>query len=368
MTQLTTSIRTELEITRVTPIHVARLQKGFDRFRLWCQRHGDCCAWTPDDPDKVSGILAHYIQALRNDGGSLTLARLSVLGVQFQHRNLQFTLKRAWDSIASWQAAVPTRNRTPLPFVLMQGMVLYLATTALTTSSPFGVLYWSAAVLIRIGLHGLFRPMELLKLTTADVSLPLTDTDGPVIIALREPKNRRFGGRNQFRTVHDPGTSAWLRWWLHGLAPGQKLWPAGPRAFRQIWDMALRHLDASHCGLTPASMRAGGATHLYLTGLQIASLRFRGGWTSDKGLAVYVQEAMATLVWRSLNAERLAAIAAAVAQDHLLLETAPKRPWRSIFLTQPTSRLRTSLLHLGMPETQCRSSAPSHARAAPLSS
>ena len=54
-------------------------------------------------------------------------------------------------------------------------------------------------------------------------------------------------------------------------------------------------------GFTPASLRAGGATHLLETGVPISNIRFAGCWASEKAMSVYLQEAEAASTLLSMS-------------------------------------------------------------------
>ena len=61
--------------------------------------------------------------------------------------------------------------------------------------------------------------------------------------------------------------------------------------------------SADGYGLTWASVRGGGATDLYLHGVEIERIRWRGRWATRKTLDIYIQETAAISLSRELAKE-----------------------------------------------------------------
>eukprot|EP00974_Lingulodinium_polyedra_P015770 1529546-Lingulodinium_polyedra.AAC.1 len=77
---------------------------------------------------------------------------------------------------------------------------------------------------------------------------------------------------------------------------GEPLFRGGPRLFRQQWDEALYFFGIPSCssvGLTPASMRAGGATWFWQASGDFEATRWRGRWLTGRTLEIYLQETAA---------------------------------------------------------------------------
>ena len=118
--------------------------------------------------------------------------------------------------------------------------------------------------------------------------------------ASRCRKNRRSFGKHQFVFVDHAPTCASLRWLLERLRPADKLWNQTPRAYRSMFKVLCAELHVTHARLTPASLRAGGASHLHMIGLEVSRLKFRGRWCSERSLGHYLQVALARQVQLSL--------------------------------------------------------------------
>jgi hypothetical protein len=90
--------------------------------------------------------------------------------------------------------------------------------------------------------------------------------------------------------------------------------------------MLLTRLDIAQ-RFTLGSLRAGGATAKFMAGTEVSALKYWGGWSSEKSLACYIQEATAMHVWSSMSDSVARALELRVAaQGDLLLDPLPV-PW-----------------------------------------
>ena len=80
---------------------------------------------------------------------------------------------------------------------------------------------------------------------------------------------------------------------LGDLLPSQRIWPASPAAFRKRWDAVARALRIPFkqgSGVTPASLRGGGATAFYELTEDADRLRRRARWATVQSAEIYIQE------------------------------------------------------------------------------
>jgi hypothetical protein len=188
----------------------------------------------------------------------------------------------------------------------MPGEILQIMSVCalhLGATRPSPSLNWIVfAVLLRVGYHGLLRPADICGLRCCDVSVMTTSEGGfQAVLAITNPKTRAFMGRTQFAIIKDVITIRWLQWLLVGLPPLCRIWIGTTSSFRALFRSITDELCISHLGLSPASLRAGGATALFLSGIEIARLRFMGRWKTDASLQAYIQEAVCCLVWHQLE-------------------------------------------------------------------
>jgi hypothetical protein len=187
------------------------------------------------------------------------------------------------------------------------------------------------AVLIRVGFFCLLRPGELTSLLAGDVMISFAlDKCKQAIIAIRDPKTRNFMGRAQFALLNDDCTIKWLEWLLTSVPATMKLWPSNTATFRSIFNRVLARANIT-LGFSPASLRAGGATHMILEGYELGRLMFLGRWRTSTTLSSYIQEAMTQLVWAQLGASVSDMVIAAVAQSSSFWSTPPLKPWSLLF-------------------------------------
>ena len=86
-----------------------------------------------------------------------------------------------------------------------------------------------------------------------------------------------------------------------GKTSEHKLWPLSLAEFRRYFRVCCSKLQLPKGLFTPASLRSGGATHLFLQQVPIDRIRLMGRWTSLTSLEVYVQESMSRLVVQQLT-------------------------------------------------------------------
>ena len=141
----------------------------------------------------------------------------------------------------------------------------------------------SMSVLLEVGFFSLLRPGELLNLTRQLVSLPgqlLGNAVQYAVVGILSPKNRRQLGRFQFAVCRSQNSTKWLAWLCHGLHPSERLWAGTGSDFRRRFKILLSYLGLEDLRFVPASMRAGGATYLFMNGVDPPRLKFCGRWAS----------------------------------------------------------------------------------------
>ena len=104
------------------------------------------------------------------------------------------------------------------------------------------------------------------------------------------PKNRRQFGEEQFVSLQNPNTIAWIQS-LQLVDSPDPIWTAGTPQFAKLFKQLTIELGIQDCQFTPGSLRPGGATMLYGRGLSISQLRFAGRWTAGKSLEHYIHTA-----------------------------------------------------------------------------
>ena len=184
--------------------------------------------------------------------------------------------------------------RVPLPEPILRFLVLIALMNGFI-SQPLQAAEWiTLAVALLTGSHGLMRPGEIVAPTRRMVILPGDSWLGfneKAVIAVERPKNRRHAARQQFHVIEDERAVAWLSWYCAGLPAFVRLFAISRLRFKNLFRELLGQVGLSSAKFTLASLRAGGATHMFMMGCDISRLKFLGGWRSINSLEHYVQEA-----------------------------------------------------------------------------
>jgi hypothetical protein len=194
-----------------------------------------------------------------------------------------------------------------LPVALLDAFCVAACLHAAVLDLPRAPVWWELAALLRLGFWGLFRPKELTNLRRRELRVPSPESllATPVVVAtILDAKNRAFMGRLQVRSVRDERAVAWTQWLASGKGPEEKLWRLSQASFARFIQTLSEYLGVGHLGITPASLRAGGATAMLESGVPVANIRFAGCWASEKSLACYLQEAEAAATVMAISTER----------------------------------------------------------------
>ncbi|CAE7806062.1 fpr1A [Symbiodinium sp. CCMP2592] len=168
-----------------------------------------------------------------------------------------------------------------------------------------GLQTWAATTLAMF--YFICRPGEVLRGLRRDLLTPddILEADHSwLYLRIRGPKTKRRGAKIQHVKLDDyiAMEIALLAW--EGLPKGRPLYPGSPSAYRRRWDVLLRALAIpAAAGLTPASVRAGGAITAFQRGLAVPDLMWRMRLKSQVTLEHYLQEMAGFSVLPSLSNE-----------------------------------------------------------------
>jgi len=113
-----------------------------------------------------------------------------------------------------------------------------------------------------------------------------------VIIAVEDPNTQPA---LQHATWEEPAAIPLLRWFIAGLHEDSLLWP-GPNydarlaSFAYALQRGLERLGLPANAYTPASMRAGAATAIWVRAFNGELVQRRGRWASARSLRHYLQQ------------------------------------------------------------------------------
>ena len=229
----------------------------------------------------VNAALVAYGQHLYDEQVGRYRLTNTLLALQDRRPDWCGLLGAAWRANRAWQRLEPTTPHVPMPRAVFLAM---LSAAVHYQQFPFGVL-------LILGFVCLLRPGELLNLTRDHVLLPEDLGAGQNVIFVAIPSHKTVGQCGQQHVLlREPLFIAWIRAVIGPLPGHSRVFSGSPNAFRTLWDrlMALLHLGPL---LTPASLRAGGATDLSIRGYSVADIQWRLRHASDKTCRHYIQEA-----------------------------------------------------------------------------
>lgn len=285
----------------------ARLLEGAKVLRTFLEDHGE--SWSlvlSGNSASVDEILDAFVRHMHGSklSSALRLAKHAVLFVQIARPRLKRSLKASWNSLKCWEEDKPSQFRPPLPLALLAAMLCQARLRAEQAESNQMKLLWLRfSTLLGAGFYGLLRPGELLSLCPEDVVLPNSMSLGApfCVVRISRTKNARQMGIQQFAEIHHPDTVNWLSWLVQVSKVGKPLWPSNPARFRAMFHSVCVDLRIAELKLTPASLRAGGATWMLDERNEVSRIRFQGRWTNLRSLEHYLQVARAQQITLSLH-------------------------------------------------------------------
>ena len=239
--------------------------------------------------DMILGeLLEQFGFYLFDSGQSIYLFRQLLTFIQRQKPQIRTCLGKAWQVVSKWEVVEPTNHRTPLP------LAIYLA--IVSTALGLGWARWAG--IVTLAFEGITRPGEALRAIRSDLLLPrdlIFESDDAVYLQIRSPKGRRRGlGTVQHAKILGYAIAQFLDRVFGGLKSADALYPAAPASFRRRWDYILSLLKIpTSVGLTPASLRAGGAVRAYRQNEDLGRLMWRMRLKQAETLQHYLQEVAA---------------------------------------------------------------------------
>jgi hypothetical protein len=305
----------QLEATRYGQQYRDRLAKAAVLFRRWVVWSALFLPLGGDAYDQdavwVDDTLASFVQYCYDAKVAYTVAVHAVLYAQVARPRLRKCLSTAWSRLSSWRLERPVRLRVPMPLPILNAAFVYALHLGFTADVCRAALWIPLAVCLRIGYFGLLRPIEIDQLTRLHLALPSDAALGigqRLVCTLIDPKNRLSAGRMQFAIVDDSCTLAWAAWLLRSVPSSWRLFPGTQASFAALFRELFERMRLGHLGFTPASLRAGGATNMFLEGVSIDRLKFQGRWRALGTLEHYIQEAVSCLILCRLEPNEAACV------------------------------------------------------------
>ena len=276
-----------LDVQLVEPTTALLGEKVWKAFRAWCEQELTSEAF--DSLIRVPALLSSMIESfgchLFESGQSLYLLRQLITFVQRTFPASRGNLHASWQLVSKWEQIQPLKHRTPLPLVIFRAMVV--------VGLQWQWFRWVGITLLAF--EGICRPGEPLNATRGDLLLArdlVVENPASVFLRICNPKGRRRGiGVVQHCKIVNLQVSRYLDFAFGQLASGTKLYPGSHSSYRRRWDVILNFLKVPvSAGLTPASLRGGGAIAAYRNDEEIAKLLWKMRLRNIDTLQHYLQE------------------------------------------------------------------------------
>ena len=309
-----------------------RLLAGYRALCAYLSRSGHTLKQVAKRRTSLDACLEGFVNWMYETKGaaSLSVAKHAVLAVQHIFPHYRRRLQLAWQSVTAWEEVTEIRVPAPLPLSVLAAFVVYSRAQA-NVRQKTRQQWLRFAIGLEIGFFALLRPGEIFNLLVAHITLPdsWVFASRGAVLRIEAPKNRRRLSRHQFVLVeHGPCCSA-LASVMQELHASEKFWPWGPARFRALFKEVSVRLGVAQLGFSPASLRAGGASHLHLSGMEISRLKFRGRWASERTLAHHVQLALSRQVQLSLSSATKRSITTLIRHGGAFLLLADGSSWQS---------------------------------------
>ncbi|CAE7319659.1 unnamed protein product, partial [Symbiodinium microadriaticum] len=196
-------------------------------------------------PPLLALVLRDYGEELYKTGFPLGYYRQLLAHSQRVYPLVKPHLGIAWEMVSRWEELQPVCHRTPMPEILLKGL--------LGLALQLGWFRWAAAAAAIF--YGIARPGEVLRALRKHLLTPedlLDPSHGWIYLRISKPKSRIKLG--------EAAVLPFLQQVWGDLRPGERLYPGSPAVYRRRWDRLLTVLGIPEGhGLTPASLRGGGA-------------------------------------------------------------------------------------------------------------
>ena len=300
-----TGLAADLAASMVNPKTRHAYNTHIQNFNLWFQTLGQPA---PCSFSELDTLLAQYFALLYDKNptrGSRQSCVLVRSGILLYCPEARHSLPFSQRVLAGWDKRHPSTQNLPCPYEL----VLAFAEHFLIQRDL------ECAVLVLLAFDSYLRVSELLGLTPAQVSLPSDVRPGGVFL----PVSKR--GRNQSVLFRSPTMIALFTEYLKKRpASESRVFTRSPLSFNAALKRALIAMGVDpSVRITAHSLRHGGASHDFMSGIPMADIIQRGRWKDPRTAQVYIQSGQSLLLATKLPGQLVARARAIRADASLLL-------------------------------------------------
>jgi len=221
----------------------------------------------------VADVLADRFEASEVSRAGIGLAGLALAALSRTHP--RWRLKTCWKALDVWRTAVPPVQAPAAP----RAFALAAASWLVLAGQP-GV----AAVVVAC-FTGLLRVGEALSLTRDRIF----DLGATMVFVLGVTKR----GIEQKVTISGAGTVAFLREYLWRHSPADHRNRFADVSYPRVCRWLLKASEAlgfpADTRFTPHSLRRGGATQLFINGVEVESIMVLGRWAQLRSCREYLR-------------------------------------------------------------------------------
>ena len=230
----------------------------------------------------MDALVSDYLEFMWAEGEGRAMASTFLAALQDYDPKLKGMLPGSWRLMKTWTVhEVPTRA-PPLTTAVLHAMVGWAVFNE----------YFSFALSLLVGFHGLLRTGELLALQAWQVHM--IDASQPAVINLELTKSGKRQGAAESITISDQDVLKYLWGWKQHVAKHIFL-TEKPHVWRARFADCIAHLKLTAWEFRPYSLRRGGATHYFVKFGSIDRVLLLGRWTALKTAKVYINSGLAML-------------------------------------------------------------------------
>ena len=252
-----------------------------NKFVRWCLAERR----TAQNMSQLDRAMLDYFEWMYRNKGSRQLAINTHAGVIFYQRDVKGHLPFATEALRGWQAAKPSVQHPPFTWPVACVVAVWMTGRGWLREA-IGVLL-AFDCLLRVSELCALRASDIIDATTAAV-----DRSWKYALAVRLRQTKT--GENQSVPIMNPDVVKLVRMLLRFAPRGARLFPLTTAKFRNRLRTACNVLGLDR-SLVPHSLRHGGATHLYMSGVEVSTVKVRGRWVSLQTCERYVQAGQALI-------------------------------------------------------------------------
>ena len=255
-------------------------------FGRWCQQR--VVPWAQLGEEERDWFLSEYLLDLKEEEGStLQLGRYTLAAVQKTNARHRYTI--GWKIITAWAKETPVVQAPPMPESLAMALAVLFVGAGMSEPRLRSSLC-GAGVAVLLCFCGLMRIGEALAVTVGNVAI----SGCQMVLTLPTSKT----GLARRVIIDNPRVVKFISYYL-------KMFPHDPRrrvvginyAFFVKWfGKLLSQLHADHYNFRSHSLRRGGATALFMKGVDLRSIMVIGGWSSESSCRLYIRAGEAALI------------------------------------------------------------------------